>query len=362
MKILIRLINNNNGPINNNMNINIEDDINQNININNEVNKKEDKKEEKNEDDDLDSNININNLIENKKSRSKTRNLEIKTNDENEENEFNPVRRLRRNNTYSNLNFESITPQKIFLFNNYSIFDSILLILNHNSYINQYLMKNKNKIYDWDKEMKCCLNLILCYINRYLWMTRPERIVTKEKLSEKYNYFLNIYLQNNDMKKEKESYFFNLDNLEKIIYFIYYRLNYEITNKSMKIPNYDSSDIKLKKFMNDFIRNNRSVISDNFTGFYVEETFCLNCQNRSQRYNYNMYYNMYNNTYQPEKNYSSFNYICIDLQNNNAQNNANKFFRMSFNQNNYNQYNHAYQTISKKTMSGIFYHLVIYVN
>ena len=330
---------NNNGPINNNMNINIEDDINQNININIEVNKKEDKKEEKNEDDDLDSNININNLIENKKSRSKTRNLEIKTNDENEENEFNPVRRLRRNNTYSNLNFESITPQKIFLFNNYSIFDSILLILNHNSYINQYLMKNKNKIYDWDKEMKCCLNLILCYINRYLWMTRPERIVSKEKLSEKYDYFLNIYLQNNDMKKEKESYFFNLDNLEKIIYFIYYRLNYEITNKSMKIRNYDSSDIKLKKFMNDFIRNNRSVISDNFTGFYVEETFCLNCQNRIQRYNYNMYYNMYNNTYQPEKNYSSFNYICIDLQNNNAQNNTNQFFRMSYNQNNYNQYN-----------------------
>ena len=139
---------NNNGPINNNMNINIEDDINQNININNEVNKKEDKKEEKNEDDDLDSNININNLIENKQSRSKTRNLEIKTNNDNEENDFNPVRRLRRNNTYSNLNFESITPQKIFLFNNYSIFDSILLILNHNSYINQYLMKNKNKIYD----------------------------------------------------------------------------------------------------------------------------------------------------------------------------------------------------------------------
>ena len=62
--------------------------------------------------------------------------------------------------------------------------------------------------------------------------------------------------------------------------------------------------------MKNFVKNNKSVISDNFTGFYKEETSCINCKNRMERYG---------NIYMPYKEYSSFNYIYLDLQNINNQ-------------------------------------------
>ena len=87
--------------------------------------------------------------------------------------------------------------------------------------------------------------------------------------------------------------------------------------------------------MKNFFKNNKSVISDNFTGFYQEEMTCLNCKNRTQRYG---------KIYIPYKQYSSFNYIYLDLENINNQygnqNNGNyrrsigflDFFRNAFNQ------------------------------
>ena len=317
-------------PKNSNININIDDNINNvnnenKINLNNKVIKEIKqiepmKKGDKKEDDDLDLNININNLIEENSNRTKSTNIEIESNNKKFEKGNLTERKMIRNNTYSNFNLEVTSPQNIFLFDNYNIFDSFLVILNNNSYINKYLAKNQNKIYNSQKRTQYCLSIILYYINKYLWTRRPESIINKNDLNFKYFEFLNCYLDVNCKNSNREIYLYNTDNLEAIINFIFYKINIEITAEHIGIENfnYNSKDAQLNQFMKNFVKNNKSVISDNFTGFYKEETSCINCKNRMERYG---------NIYMPYKEYSSFNYIYLDLENiNNQYGNQNSGF------------------------------------
>ena len=342
----ININNNNQIKLNNNNKI---DSINENININNEIKikQKETKKIEKkvDEDDDIDSNININSLIEKKQTINKNNpNLNIQI--ENKNNEVNQDNfshnRMRRYNSSANLipTNETNTPQKIFLYDNYSIFDLFLLILNHNSYINKYLDKNISKIKSSERRNEYCLSSILYYINKYLWNTKPNSIITQKELENKYNKFINCYLQINCQNMNTETYFYNTDNLVSTIYFILNKINTEITAESKNTPySCRINDLVLKRFLEDFMKNNKSVISDSFTGFYQEGMTCLNCKNRTERYG-SLYY--------PYREYSSFHYMYFDLEKIGGQyaNQYNNYRRrsMSFNfnqipyQNNYNQF------------------------
>ena len=297
--------------------INMENEIkkiqkNEDKNINNQINNdvgmninKEIKSNEKKEDDDLDSNLNINNLKENKKKINNSINLEIENNPSN--NNL-PSRKIVRSNTNLNPNSDTIAPQKIFLFDDFNIFDSFLLILNNNTYINKYLEKNKGMIYDCAQHNKNCLSIILYYINRYLWMLKPETIIRKNDLYDKYKEFQNCYLIYNCKNERPDLYFYNTNNLEAIIYFIFYKINSEISaeHKIFQPRNFGTGNKLLNEFMDNFMRNNKSVISDCFTGFYQVETTCINCKNRMERYRI---------IYNPNKVYSSFNYIYLDLEN-----------------------------------------------
>ena len=101
----------------------------------------------------------------------------------------------------------------------------------------------------------------------------------------------------NCKNSNREIYLYNTDNLEAIINFIFYKINIEITAEHIGTDNfnYNSKDAQLNQFMKNFVKNNKSVISDNFTGFYKEETSCINCKNRMERYG---------NIYMPYKEYS----------------------------------------------------------
>ena len=320
-------INNGENQANNSINkINLNkqksDDINENLKINDElnlnnfviINKNENnlnnndtnKNEKKEEDIKLDNNININNLkdnnqnkVENKNEITKEKKIKAKS----------PEKVMKKFNSVSNFNEDVIIPQKIFLFENFNIFDSFITILNHNSYINNYLKQSKSqdKIFNCEKNNQYCLSSILFYINKYMWSKKPELLISKKNLKIKYKAFLDCYLQTNCNNSNSESYFFNTENLEKIIYFIFYKINKELTAESKKIEeknNCSKGNMLLYKFMNDFMKNNNSIISGCFTGFYQEETTCLICKDRMQRYG---------NIYTPYKQYNSFNYLYFDL-------------------------------------------------
>ena len=332
-----------------------------NFNINNEIKVQKEKKDEikvskkNNEDidDDINSNLNINNLIQNKQNKAQSRNINVRE----------PERRIVRSNTLSNLNSNiNKTPQNIyFLFDqNLSIFDSIMLILNHNYHINQYLIKNQNKILICEKNRKKnnkhCLISILYYMNEYLWIKGSNQIKSKYGLQKLYQQCLNssIPVDNNS---NKDKFLSNLDNLEMITNYIYNKINGELTieNMNKKTSKIYNSDIILCNFLVKFSEKNKSVISDFFTGFYQESSTCFFCMNREDRFR---------RAYTPVVKYNSFNYIFFDLNpiinsNNNLafcnswnQNNLPNQMFMNFNknsnQNNMNPYMNIYDCFCQK--------------
>ena len=123
---------------------------------------------------------------------------------------------------------------------------------------------------------------------------------------------MDCYIKINCNNSEPEFYLYDINNIEGIIGFIFSRINSEQTNekKNIKIPEFKTSNKQLNKFMNDYTKNNKSIISDTFTGFYLKENLCLNCREKYMRYN---------NIYTPKKEYSDFNYILFDLNKNRQQ-------------------------------------------
>ena len=243
---------------------------------------------------DLEQNININNIIKN--SREENKNVVE------DEPRFNLTKR--RSYTYSTLDFNISEPQNIFLFDDINIFDSILIILNYNSYINSYLSKNKKKIYSSEEKNEYCLSSILYYINKYLWTTKPEKIMNAENLKYNYQKFLDWYIK--DYSKNSNFNCYNAYDISLILDFIYNKINNEITFEYIgKNSNNQCKEAKeLLKLCSDFINNNKSPISDNYYGVLSKESWCINCMNRVQRYGY---------LYVPIKDYSIFNIISFDL-------------------------------------------------
>ena len=333
-----------NNEIKNNQEIHLNkkvDDINENLNINQEI-------KQNKEDDDFDSPININQILESKQNKPKLQKSEIKT-IENDDRYNRIERRMRRNNTFSNLSLNIKIPKKVFLFDNPNLFDSFLIILNHNYYINKYLEKNAQKIDNCDKKNKYCLSSILYYINKYLWTTKPETIISRNDISQKYKLFLDCYIHVNCKNANPNYYLYDINNIQLIISFIFNKINEEITaeniNKQINVP--QTNDYVLNKFLFNFAKSNISIISDCFTGFYQEDKTCIYCQNKMQRYG---------NYYTPIRNYSDFNYIIFNLSSNNGQMSHQRMSTNNFNMS-YNQYNCGQYYNNNNNSSNLFYYL-----
>ena len=232
---------------------------------------------------DLDTNLNINDLLANNQ------------NDNNISRNPNIERRINRFNTFSNLDDIDKIPKKInFLFDDLNIFDSILLLLVYNSYINLYLDKNKAKILLYEKNKRFVLSTLLYYIYDYLWESKEEKIKSEKELKTTYQKFLDRYVKVYDKNCEQNFYLNNIDNLETITKFIYNRINKEITeiNKDYKMANINFDNKDLEDYVKEFYKTHKSVISDDFTGFYQETI---------------------GNTIISTQQYNSFNYIYFDL-------------------------------------------------
>ena len=186
---------------------------------------------------------------------------------------------------------KSISPQNINLFDDINIFDAILIILNHNTYIDNYIQNNSEKIYKSKEHNKYCLSIILFYINKYLWVKRPDKIIKEKIFKTEYKQFLDCYIKTNCKSLNPGLYLYDINNIELIINFIYYRINREITaeNSSQIINIPQMNDINLYNFLKDFTKNNRSVFSDFFSVSYKITTTFIYCKNKFLRYE-NIYY------------------------------------------------------------------------
>ena len=284
-KLNVRNINRNNfNTYNNNENIKL------NINIDIKVilpkqntEKKEIVFNEEKIKEDLDINLNINDLLANNQNNDNIcRNPNVE-------------RRIRRFNTFSNLGDIDKIPKKInFLFDDLNIFDAILLLLIYNSYINLYLYKNKAKLLRCEKNKRFSLSNILYYIYDYIWESKKEKIKSEKELKTTYQNFLDRYVKVKAKNCDKNFYLNNIDNLESITKFIYNSINKEITeiNKDYKMANIHLDNKDLEDYVKEFYETHKSVISDDFTGFYQETT---------------------GNIIISTQQYDSFNYLYFDL-------------------------------------------------
>ena len=131
-----------------------------------------------------------------------------------------------------------------------------------------------------------CLTGYLYYINKYLWTQNPEEKKSKTELIFMYKSFLEFFLQTNFQISNYESYLSDINNTISIIWFIFNKINMELTflNKMDNpiIPYFNSNDMQLKSFMNNFRANNNSIISEYFTGFSITKFCCNNCMMRDE--------------------------------------------------------------------------------
>lgn len=252
---------------------------------------------------------------------------------------------ITNDSNYTNLNFNYNASRNKFLFDDQNLFHTILNVLEHNSYISKYLEKNENEIIIKDlikkseQNKQYCLTGLLYYIYKYIWTRRPEKIIQRNELEKKYKSFIDCYIKINCKDANPAFYLYDIGNIELIIAFIFGKINNEISNenKNAKIKEFCSNDNELNKFMNNFFKNNKSIISNVFTGFYEENITCMNCKERMMRSN---------NKYNPIKGFNAFNYINFDLSCNNRLIGGNQILSTNTNSNIYDYLNLGFNNSS----------------
>ena len=293
------LININNNS-NNNNNENYIDDNSYNLNINEIINQKNKEIPKLTiEDSNLKPNINHYKTIDN----------------ENEERNERFRKRKLKSSSDIRANLINNEPKYCNLFDNINIFNSVLIILNNNLFINDFFSQNKRieEIKECEKNNKYCLISILYNLNNYLW--NYDNFFNIDELFKKYKEFVDCYLENNCNNLNKEKYLYDYKNIEIIISFMYRKINKEfsgvnkLTINSKIIKGNDVLSIFLKEFFN----KNNSIISHNFVGFYENLVLCDYCQRKN---------NMYNMSYSPEYQYFPFFYINFNLNEINFQINS----------------------------------------
>ena len=227
-------------PTKNNNNILKEEIIkedNKNIEINNKINDLND---------DID-NLNINEIINQKNEEISTKTIDNnnensniinnkKTKDNKDESH-----RLRRINSFSNFEIKEkmiSTPKYFKIYDKINIFNSILIMLNNNSIINDYFQKDrKQQIIECEKNNEYCLSSILYYLYKYLWYINNTHDIPQKYLIQKYNDFVDTYSETNykNSNSTKENYCYEIKNIEKIIEFIYTKINREFSDINKKL-------------------------------------------------------------------------------------------------------------------------------
>jgi hypothetical protein len=206
------------------------------------------------------------------------------------------------------------------IFGDINIFNSILIMLNNIQDVDIHLsktskreeqieiLKNNNIVYS--------LVSILYHANQYI--NKKENIHSKD-IFNKYTEFTNYFSKLNYRQNDK--FLFNINNLEYILEFIYYEINFEFTlannnKKTNNINNYYNTNNN--NYFDVFKRNNRSMISDMFTGFYQYNNNSLNSQRNlynGQNYNFKSFSFIKFNLDEVNQFYDSINISEMNLNN-----------------------------------------------
>ena len=198
----------------------------------------------------------------------------------------------------------TISPKYLKIFEKIDIFNSCLIMISNVSFLYDYFVKDLTlkRIENCAENVKYCLCNILFLIHKNLW----EYNKTSEKnLLKLYNSFIKKYSQDYSYSlTDYTDYCINPDNKSFIITFIYEKLNKELTqttninvnlnmnrNNINSINFYDKNSV-LSSYLEQFKQNYYSFISDNFIGFYQNETYdlCLNHPNLNCTYSYELYF------------------------------------------------------------------------
>jgi len=183
------------------------------------------------------------------------------------------------------------------IYGDINICNSIIIMLNNNQEIKEYLDKNKrkNQVNILKMSFGCSLSNILYQSYQFLW---NNEINSKEIFCKYTNYTRFKYGQN-------DKYLSDINNTEKILESIYTQINNEFTfaKNMIKTDNNNKVNNDYNKnsnnFFDQFKRCNKSIISDAFTGFY---------QYNNNSLNYQM--NSFN---RPNKNFQSFSFVKFNL-------------------------------------------------
>jgi hypothetical protein len=175
-----------------------------------------------------------------------------------------------------------------------NICNSILIMINNNEDIKIYLNKSKRKeqISFLKIVFGCSLANFLYQSHQYLWNNEK---INPQNIFNKYTDFTMFKFRQNG------KYLFDINNIEYILDIIYSQINSEFTFANININknNINNNDnAHNNKFVDEFKRCNKSIISDAFTGFYQYNNF-LNPQNNSFN--------------RPNKNLKSFSFIKFNL-------------------------------------------------
>jgi hypothetical protein len=125
---------------------------------------------------------------------------------------------------------KSVLNKGKFLFENINIFNSLLIMMNNISFINDYLLKDKTKfiINNCESNNKYCLSSILYYMNKKMWNYVDESIISTNILSKKYLDFMDFFKNNYCKSNNIVEYCYDTKNMELIINFIYDTINKEL--------------------------------------------------------------------------------------------------------------------------------------
>ena len=165
------------------------------------------------------------------------------------------------------------------IFGDLNIFNSILIILNNIQDVDCHLSKDKRKdqIEKLEENFRYSLASILYHANQYIY--NKENIHSKD-IFNKYTEFTNCFSKLNYRQNDK--YLFDINNMEYILEFIYKKINFEFTFvKNISTNNNNNNNCftnNNNNYFEKFRRNNRSMISDMFTGFYQYNNNNLNSQ------------------------------------------------------------------------------------
>ena len=227
-----------------------------------------------------------------------------------------------------------VEPNICKIFEKMNIFNSILLMINNISYINNFFSQDTTKdiIYNCENNYKPSLSSILFYLNKCLWDNCKETKIYEQKLYNNYINYINSFSQKSNKNRP---YIYDIRNVEIILNNIYSILDKEL---SVESKNKDVLNIKdhpiLSKYLNDFHKNHKSIITSYFIGHFVLQKFCINCENICKangfhyfkRYDYSPFYYLAFNINSIDQYYIQRNIMNLkNIYNNNSQNTNNRF-------------------------------------